>query len=376
MHIVMVSNFLNHHQLPLCRTFCERPDVKFTFVATVPIEQERLQMGYADMNHAYEFSLCAYDSAEKEQEAKNLCRNCDVLIVGSAPSSYVQGRDLKKKPTFFYSERLFKESAFSWRTIPRWIKYVTRRGLYRNAYLLCASAFAAEDYVKTGNFKNRAYKWGYFPEVKPMGIEGLMQQKSREQQKLLWVGRMIDWKHPEAAIYVAKRLKADGYRFSMEMIGTGEMEQTLRNMVLENELQEYVHLCGAMPPEQVREHMECANVFLFTSDRGEGWGAVLNEAMNSGCAVAAADQIGAVPYLLSDGVNGLIFQDQNWDELYKKVKVLLDNRDCCERYGCAGYQTLAETWNAKEAATRLIALTECLQKGVDAPFIEGPCSKA
>jgi glycosyltransferase involved in cell wall biosynthesis len=39
-------------------------------------------------------------------------------------------------------------------------------------------------------------------------------------------------------------------------------------------------------------------VFIFTSDRNEGWGAVLNEAMGSGCAVVAADLIGSVPYLI------------------------------------------------------------------------------
>jgi hypothetical protein len=37
-----------------------------------------------------------------------------------------------------------------------------------------------------------------------------------------------------------------------------------------------------MPPEEVRVHMEQSNIYLFTSDFGEGWGAVLNEAMNSG----------------------------------------------------------------------------------------------
>ena len=37
-------------------------------------------------------------------------------------------------------------------------------------------------------------------------------------------------------------------------------------------------MLGSMTPEQVREHMEESILFLFTSDFGEGWGAVLNEA--------------------------------------------------------------------------------------------------
>ena len=375
MQIVIASNFLNHHQLPLCHAFSAMPDVDFTFVATAPIEAERLQMGYADMNHAYDFCLCTYASAENEQKALSLCRSCDVLIIGSAPNRYARLRD-KEKITFFYSERLFKEKGFSWKTIPRWVKYVLKKPLYKDAYLLCASAFAAADYAKTGNFKGRAFKWGYFPEAKYTDIAALMQAKDGEPTRLLWVGRMIDWKHPEAAIHVAKRLKEDGYNFSLDMIGSGEMKELLQGMIREENLQEQVQLLGAMPPKQVREHMERANIFLFTSDRGEGWGAVLNEAMNSGCAVVAADEIGAVPYLLKDGKNGLICRSEDWDHLYEQVKIFLDDKDFCRICGLAAYRTIVEIWNAKTAAAQLVDLVECLQSGKRAAHISGPCSNA
>ena len=49
--------------------------------------------------------------------------------------------------------------------------------------------------------------------------------------------------------------------------------------------------------------MEKSEIFLFTSDKGEGWGAVLNESMNSACAVVASHAIGSVPFLLKDGEN-------------------------------------------------------------------------
>ena len=375
MHIVIASNFLNHHQLPLCRAFCAMPDVEFTFIATVPIEQERLQMGYADMDHAYEFCLCAYDGAENERKALEICRNCDILIVGSAPDRYVRVRNSKQKVTFFYSERLFKEKGLSLKTIPRWIKSVMKKPLYKNAYLLCASAFAAEDYAKTGNFKGRAFKWGYFPEVKHMDIDALMEKKVHDVPRLLWVGRMIDWKHPEAAIYVAKRLKEDGYDFNLDMIGGGEMKAVLQDSICEKNLQEQVQLLGTMPPEQVRECMEQSNIFLFTSDRGEGWGAVLNEAMNSGCAVVAANEIGSVPHLLKDGENGFIFQSENWDSLYEKVKTLLDSEELCRVCGHAAYQTMAETWNAETAARRLLELAEALKSEKEALYTDVPCSR-
>ena len=134
----------------------------------------------------------------------------------------------------------------------------------------------------------------------------------------MWAGRVIDWKHPEAAIETAKRLKADGQDFELLIIGNGAEEEKIKKAIIENRLQNEVKMLGAMSPDMVREYMEKAQVFLFTSDRQEGWGAVLNEAMNSGCAVVASSMIGAVPYLIDNGNDGLIFKDQDWDDCIKK----------------------------------------------------------
>ena len=78
-----------------------------------------------------------------------------------------------------------------------------------------------------------------------------------------------------------------------------------------------------MKPEQVREYMEKSEIHIFTSDRNEGWGAVLNESMNSACVPVANKAIGSVPYLINDGNNGFMYKDEN--ELYEKVKYLLNN---------------------------------------------------
>ena len=122
--------------------------------------------------------------------------------------------------------------------------------------------------------------------------------------------------------------------------------------------------------------MEAASIFLFTSDRNEGWGAVLNESMNSGCAVVACDAIGAVPFLMKDGENGLCYHSGNQNELYEKVKYLLENPQVCRKLGENAYDTMITMWNAEVAAERLVRLVECLQKGEDTPFLHGPCSKA
>ena len=244
--------------------------------------------------------------------------------------------------------------------------------------MLCASAFTAGDYAKFGLFRGRCYKWGYFPEtIRYPSIDDLIDRKAKAT--ILWCGRFLDWKHPDDAIEAAKLLKNAGYRFQLKLIGTGEMEQQLQKQALEAGLPDSsVRFLGTMSPEDVRRHMENAGIYLFTSDRQEGWGAVLNEAMNSGCAVIASDAAGATPFLIKDGVNGSVYRSGDVQALFETLRRLLDSADLQDRLGREAYRTITEQWNAEAAAERLLQLSQALLDGEDVSrlFADGPCSPA
>ena len=53
MKVVMFSNFINHHQLPIANAFNSIPDVDYVFVATTPFDEQRSIMGYKDENTKY-----------------------------------------------------------------------------------------------------------------------------------------------------------------------------------------------------------------------------------------------------------------------------------------------------------------------------------
>ena len=380
MKITFYSNFLNPHQLPFCLAMARLTHGQFTFVATTPISQERLQMGFCDMNSSYSFVLPTYISEENEKIAEQLAIESDVVIIGSAPEKYMTQRVLRDGLTFMYSERLYKKG-IPFLKIPRafvsaWLHH--GRFMHKPIYMLCASAYTAADCARFGNYLGRTYKWGYFPELKTQNTDVVFAQKAANTKvRIIWVGRLIDWKHPETAVQLAAKLRHNGYEFELDIIGNGELEQQLRAMIHEKKLEDCVHLLGAMPPEKVRTHMEASDIFLFTSDFNEGWGAVLNEAMNSACAVVASHAIGAVPFLVYDGINGFIYKNGDEDGLYARVVRLIDEPELRESMGRKAYQTLAEQWNADEAAGRLIELSEAIIAGKkDNLFCDGPCSRA
>ena len=208
--------------------------------------------------------------------------------------------------------------------------------------------------------------------------EELFKDKRADKRvSILWVGRFIEVKHPEAAIGLAERLHKAGFDFSIDMIGSGEMEAALAEMIEQKKLQHCVHLRGNMSPEEVRRFMEASDIFIFTSDFGEGWGAVLNEAMNSGCAVVASHAIGSGPFLLKDGENGLIYQNGNDRHLFECVSRLMCDSELCRKFGTNAYHSLLHLWNADIAAQRLLQLADALENQKSSElFTDGPCSKA
>ena len=379
MNFVFVSNYLNHHQIPFCLEMNRLTEGRFIFVATEPMEEERLKMGYKEANNGFCFVLRAYESEENKNAALQLCYDCDVLIYGSCPDEYFKTRVKAKKLTFKYGERFFKTpftlKNFAKRTLSMLKHVIPYQN--KNHHLLCASAYMVSDCALYGCFKNRCLQWGYFPECKKYDdIDVLI--ASKKKNSLLWCGRLIDWKHPELAIEVAKRLKAEGYDFTLDIVGNGVLEGKIADMISNNSLSDCVFMRGAMSPEKVREYMEQSEIYLFTSDRQEGWGAVLNESMNSACAVVADRAIGSAPFLIDDGKNGYLYEDGDIDALYEKTKKLLDNADERKRLARNAYFTMVSEWNAENAAKKFLVLCERMLAGEykPFPFESGVCSKA
>lgn len=374
MKIAFVSNFYNHHQKPVADELYSMLGDGYHFIETEKISQERLNMGWG-RDEKPPYVLQSYTDQTAKENCQRIIDEADVVITGSAPRSLLKTRLKNKKLTFYYSERIYKKKPPVYKYPVHFLKNIKHIIRHRNLYILCASAYTSADYAKVFTFKNKAYKWGYFTAVKEYeNVDVLVADKT--PNSILWVARMLVLKHPEHAVEVAKRLKADGYDFKLNMIGSGEIEEQIKELIEKESLSDRVEMLGSMKPEEVREYMEKSEIFLFTSDRNEGWGAVLNESMNSACAVVANSAIGSVPFLMKDGENGYMYKDV--DGLYNKVKKLLDNAEERKRLSKNAYNTMIEEYNPKNAAKRLLSLCERMLEGEykPFPFVDGVCSKA
>ncbi len=377
MTVVYVSNFFTHHQQFLSEALHRRTNGQYYFIETESMTQERKRMGWK-IDDIPPYVLNMRDTSSPDyQRCLDLIRDADIVIRGSADRKLFEKRLKAGKVLLLTWERIYKQKLPLHLFPKKFLAIHMRLKKKYKLYAMCASAFLPVDFKKTLTLTGKTYKWGYFTEVKQYpDIDRLISDK--EPSSLIWVSRMISWKHPEAPLFVASRLKEEGYRFKLRMIGIGPLRDEVLEYIEANKLADCVELLGSMRPEEVRAHMENSEIFLFTSDRNEGWGAVLNEAMNSGCASIASHAIGASPFLIKNGNNGLIFESENVDELYRKTKYLLDHPKERSAIGRAAYFTMTEQWNAENAAERLLALCKEILKNGGKPnlYSDGVCSKA
>lgn len=377
MTFIFVSNYINHHQIPLCEALYKRLGKGFVFIQTMPMEAERVEMGWHVNTEEIPYLMCLY---EDEYECLKRIMESDVVLFGwTGREDIVTPRLCSGKTTLRVSERLYREG--QWKAIsPRGLiaKYQEHiRYRRENICMLCAGAYAASDFHLIGAYPNKLFKWGYFTKLRIYSDETFAALKSKEGPlEIVWAGRFIPLKHPEYMVRLGKALKEKGYAYRMHMLGGGELESVLRREVEREGMSDAFVFYGYTPPEQVRDVMEKCHIHLFTSNHLEGWGAVVNEGMNSGCVEVVDARVGAAPYLIRHGINGLLYSGGHYEKMEALVIDLFDNWEARCGMGRAAYETIRDMWNAEHAADVLLRFTEKLRLGEIRPEKEGPLSAA
>lgn len=378
MKIVFVSNALDHIQMPLCDEFYKQTKGEFYYVATNQTSAIRTNITSEDINKTKSYVICPYEGESQKKLAQKVIDEADAVILGTASEQYIINRVKKNKLTFRYMERLYKTPFNIQNAVHRFFSAVLHHSRFQrySLHVLCAGAYAAYDHDIMKNYRNKRYVWGYFPAFVEKNIDEMMERKQENNVvEIIWVGRFVELKHPEQVIKVAEYLKSKNISFHINMIGYGELLETCRMMVKDMDIKE-VDVLGSKKPEEVRGYMDKADILLFTSDREEGWGAVVNEGMNSVCAVVASAAAGVSPYLVSDGENGFLYDCKSQDSFNKKVERLIIDKETRERLAKNGYETVQKLWNPQNAVKSFIKLTTSILSNIDNPIKSGPCSDA
>ena len=341
MQVSFVSNFLSIHQLELCTAFTSSPDVKFKFISCYGPNGFKKNLSN---NENEPYVIKVYNSIQDKQKAIDWINDSDLVIFGSGDLYLLRNY---KNLIFFYSEHFSKDNLFLLRAFHVHSLYKD----FKNSYLLCASSRAQSDYNLARLFINKCIYFGYF--IKP-NYNPKKNYIPTSSKKYLWAGRDVDFKRLYLAFFAAKTLYKKYNDFELTIV-------TSNNFSLNKLIKKYknrpwfkkINFIDHLSNIKLREKMEESDFFLFTSNKGEGWGAVLNEAMAEGCCCVACSLAGSTNYLIDNNENGFIFKRKKEfsSVLYKVHNLKLSEYN---RISMKAAKTIQNVWNAENAVHNLL----------------------
>lgn len=156
--------------------------------------------------------------------------------------------------------------------------------------------------------------------------------------KILWVGRMLEWKRVDTIIAAVRRLVDGGRKVQLTLAGMGECENRLRRLAKDLP----VNFTGPVKLDQVRKLMREADVYVLASTGQEGWGAVVNECLEEGCPILGTFEAGGSATILPESN---LFHAGDVEGLYRKLRSPVRLLEIGE-------------WRADLVAKRLVSIME------------------
>jgi glycosyltransferase involved in cell wall biosynthesis len=165
-----------------------------------------------------------------------------------------------------------------------------------------------------------------------------------DRPAILYAAKFTSRKRPADLLQAALRLKSADKPFSIVMVGSGELEQELRDFCKRESLEDVIFPGFVNQSELPRLYGAC-DVFVLPSEN-EPWGLAVNEAMCARLPVVVSKEVGCAADLVENGVTGYTPKAGDIDELSAALLHLISDpmarsrmgREALERISCWGYR--------------------------------------
>lgn len=124
--------------------------------------------------------------------------------------------------------------------------------------------------------------------------------------RFLYIGRLAEEKGLFDLLDAFARVRHQLPAASLDIVGSGELEQDLRQRAGQLGIGSAVTLLGTKTPQDIGQLLMNSAAMILPSLR-EPWGLVVNEALSFGCPVVVSDICGCVPELVIEGITGYSF---------------------------------------------------------------------
>lgn len=162
---------------------------------------------------------------------------------------------------------------------------------------------------------------------------------------ILFVGNLIRRKGVDLLIESLKLLRQTVPDFLAIIVGQGEELENLKALVGDYNLKDHVKFYGRVRKEELSELSAVADVFVLPST-SEGHSVAILEAMASGLPIIASD-IEGNKESVEDGINGLLFENKNSENLAQKLTAVLTDPNLRNRLSQNSSDTYLNKFSTK-----------------------------
>lgn len=183
------------------------------------------------------------------------------------------------------------------------------------------------------------------------------------QPQVLYIGRFSHHKGIGHLVAAMPEIVRQHPGARLALIGFGPEEDNIRRAVAEAGLADRVRLVGRVPHSEVPGWLASADLVVLPSEKVEGLGVALLEALASGTAVVGS-RVGGIPEVIRDGVTGLLCRPGDPQDLAAKCALLLGDEDLRNRTTEAGRKLTTEAFSWDRIARRFDEIfRELLENG-------------
>jgi len=230
--------------------------------------------------------------------------------------------------------------------------------LYRNTMGRYTVEHASKIIVHTRTYQATSRSiWNHEPAIIPSAIDtsrfsperfcAKLREKYGSFRIVLFVGRLVYQKGVSFLIESCKYLPKD---VIVLIVGDGPELERLKKLAKARGLEERVHFLGKVSHEELPAYYASCDVFVLPSvSRLEAFGLVIVEAMASGKPVVVSD-IPGVNEVVEEGKDGLLCKPMDAEDLAKKIKMLLEDRELARKMGENGRKKVLEKYDWKKVA--------------------------
>jgi colanic acid/amylovoran biosynthesis glycosyltransferase len=182
--------------------------------------------------------------------------------------------------------------------------------------------------------------------------------------KILHSGRLTPKKGVPDLIKVFQNLHQKYKNIHLNLIGDGEELEACKRLVGELNIAEHVTFLGAVPHDTVKQQMESADIFVLNSRIApdgdmEGTPVTLLEALSMGKPIVSTRHAG-IPYVIEDGVNGLLADEKNNQQLETCLDRLIDNPELRHKMSDQAVRTARQSYTVGHMQDKIRTVFERL----------------